>query len=100
MTTKKLTKEEIDLIEKEIEDYGRRIGYYLNELDIPLELKQDLVKILPDLEPEDIDKLVKTLEERLIDQKMLEEDPEYQKKIDEINKETLSQLQTILSAHK
>ncbi|MFC1801837.1 hypothetical protein ACFLY7_00115 [Patescibacteria group bacterium] len=94
------TKEEIAEFEKLTENYGKKIGYYLNELDMPDELKNDLIKTLPSLKPEEIDGFVKTLEDKLIDQKILEENPEYQKEMKKIDEETLSKLEELLAVNK
>jgi len=82
---------------QEIHDYGKRIGFFLDQLDVPASLKQVLIELLPTFTLEQIEELRIRLEEQVIEQTAIELTPEFQQKMTEVNNETSGELDALLT---
>ena len=78
-------------------EYGKKIGFLLEQIDIPNEIKLALADIIPNLEPEQIDKVAEALENTLITQLAIENTTEYKEAEEKINKETISEINNIIN---
>lgn len=80
------------------EDKGKEIGFYLEHLDMPLEVKQGFAEIIPTMEPDQIDEITETLRDSLITQVAIESTPEYQEQARKIDEETMKEIDAIINA--
>ncbi len=86
-------------IQKEIERGGANLARMILELDIPPEYKDILIGKIIDLadNPEEMIKFSEKILEEFLFEKVLENDEEYQKEIEEINKETEEDIKKIFN---
>jgi len=83
--------------EQELQEYGKRIAFFLDALNTPVSLKKVIVELLPNLALDQIEEMRIKLEEQVVEQTAIEMTPEYQEKMAKINNETASDLDVLLA---
>ena len=78
-------------------EYGKRIGYFLENLDIPLSIKQALSEIVEILNHEQIDLLASSLEKALVEQLAVESTPEYREETEELDRQAVVEIEQIIN---
>lgn len=83
--------------DKELEQYGVELVSMMQFLELPESFIKSMAITLPDLEVEHVDALYASLKEATMEKLTVEVDPEYQAASDDIDRETMDEINKIIS---
>ena len=81
---------------EEVRQIGEYYGWLLNELDLPLSIKQIFVDMIEILEPEQLEALMQILEHAVAEQVVVQSHPDYLTEAARIDSLTAERLKTIV----
>lgn len=88
------------LSQEQLEGIGQQFAAMLEYLDLPEEFKASLVSLVPDLTPEQFETLYNSLYESVVDRIAVETSEEYIEGAEEIDKQTVADIDEIISEEK
>ncbi len=96
---KEFNQKELDEFLKNIKEFGSDLGRIIDGLDIPDEMKAILAQKAVELidKPEELEAYARDLLIVYLDEKVIEMDPEYQKELERIDRETEEEINKILN---
>lgn len=88
------------LSQEQLEGIGQQFAAMLEYLGLPEEFKASLVSLVPDLTPEQFETLYNSLYESVVDRIAVETSEEYIEGAEEIDKQTVADIDEIISEEK